>query len=120
MARVTKTETCWLWIGAPSGKGYGQMMIDGRRIYVHRLAYELLVGPIPDGFQLDHLCRVKNCVNPAHLEPVTCQENIRRIPVHYNSAKSECPKGHPLSGSNLYVDPTNRRRCRQCRVEQYA
>src|ERR1051326_2493639 len=71
--KVDKTESCWLLRGT---KGYGNIHIStspGREIKVpaHRFVYELLVGPVPDGLVLDHLCRVKNCVNPAHLEPVT-------------------------------------------------
>lgn len=65
---------CWLWTGSQDGKGYGK---TGRG-RIHRIVYEELVGPIPDGLQLDHLCRVRNCVNPAHLEPVTGRENVRR------------------------------------------
>jgi hypothetical protein len=71
---VSKTETCWLWIGAIKESGYGNHGGTG----AHRFMYQLLVGPIPPGLQLDHLCRVRNCVNPAHLEPVTPSENVRR------------------------------------------
>lgn len=80
--RVQKTDTCWRWTGSLI-RGYGHIGIredDGkwhlRR--AHRVAYELLVGPIPEGLTIDHLCNVKHCVNPAHLEPVTTQENTRR------------------------------------------
>lgn len=70
---VDKTDECWLCLRAPAGGGYTQMRIGGRggkMVGCHRIAYELLVGPIPDGMELDHLCMVRNCVNPAHLEPV--------------------------------------------------
>jgi hypothetical protein len=80
--RVEKLDGCWIWTGATVANGYGVMHVwrDGRNtsIRAHRFAYELLVGAIPDGHQLDHLCGVRRCVNPAHLEPVTARENVRR------------------------------------------
>jgi HNH endonuclease len=69
---------CWLWQGALHSAGYGFLSVGGRNQLAHRVAYRLFVGPIPDGLELDHLCRVKHCVNPAHLEPVTTAENLRR------------------------------------------
>src|ERR1019366_4519713 len=68
---------CWLWTGGLNRGGYGQFMTPPCTV-AHRVAYELFVGPIPEGLQLDHLCRVRSCVNPQHLEPVSQQENIRR------------------------------------------
>lgn len=75
-SRVDKTDGCWLWTSTVVWNGYGQFRINNRRVYAHRFAYEQVVGPVPDG--LDHLCRNRRCVNPAHLEPVTRQENLRR------------------------------------------
>jgi hypothetical protein len=69
---------CWLWTGGLDQYGYGKVRIYGRTRGVHRVAYELWVGPVPDGMQLDHRCRVRHCINPEHLEPVTVGENIRR------------------------------------------
>lgn len=77
MTKVNKTESCWLWERGTNG-GYGMYWFRGRNIAAHRFAYEALVGPIPEGLELDHTCRVKRCVNPAHLEPVTHRENILR------------------------------------------
>lgn len=112
---------CWLWIGHVDERlGYGRMVIDGKRRVAHRIAYEALVGPIPDGLQLDHLCRVRCCVNPSHLQPVTQQENIRRgqgIPA-MNAAKTHCPKGHAYSSENTYWQPGRLgRRCVLCQKE---
>ena len=114
-AKVQKTETCWLWTGAWASRwGHGKFMDDGHRnVKAHRWAYEALVGPIPEGLTLDHLCRNPPCVNPAHMEPVTLAENLRR----QGAAKTHCPSEHPLSGENLYVDPkTGHRKCRKCRA----
>ena len=76
--KVVKTEDCWLWQGGKNHKGYGYISVDGKMKSVHRVSYELLVGKIPDGLQLDHLCKIRNCVKPEHLDPVTLQENIKR------------------------------------------
>jgi hypothetical protein len=77
-AVIVDDDGCWLWQPAPGGNGYGRLSVHGRLAYVHRVSYELHVGPIPDGLTIDHLCRVRTCVNPAHLEPVTFAENTRR------------------------------------------
>lgn len=71
-------DGCWLWTGARNSRGYGQWAVNGLSRSVHRVAYEALVGPIPDGLTIDHLCRNKLCVNPDHLEPVTIAENVAR------------------------------------------
>ena len=73
-----RTGECWLWTAATNRAGYGLLGIPGRSTLAHRIAYEEYVGPVPDGLELDHLCRVRRCVKPAHLEPVTRSENVRR------------------------------------------
>ena len=76
---IPVTESgCWLWIGACERDGYAKIVVNKKRRSAHRYAYELFIGPIPHGLQLDHLCRVRCCVNPAHLEPVTGSENVMR------------------------------------------
>ncbi len=113
----------WVWQKSLNPKGYGRIRIGGRGgrdHQVHRVAYEQFVGPIPHGLQIDHLCRVRSCCNPTHLEPVTVRENGRRGTAGTNlalwqAAKTHCPRDHPYSGQNLYVDRTGRRHCRTCR-----
>lgn len=105
---------CWLWLGTESAT-YGQFWRAGRMHGAHRVAYEALVGPVPDPLELDHKCRVRCCVNPAHLEPVTHLVNVRRG-IHRNTAKTRCPAGHPYDRENTYVVLWHGRRGRQCRT----
>lgn len=122
--RVRKDESgCWLWCGAPTiGTGYGKFWVHGTKFLVHRWSYEHFVGPIPEGLQIDHLCRVRMCVNPEHMEPVTAGENARRGAgwagnlgqAGKQRARTHCYLGHPFSGENLYITPAGVRRCRAC------
>lgn len=102
--RVTQsTNGCWIWIGTRSTKGYGQFSPTAiKRVAAHRWAYELLIGAIPDGLTLDHLCRNRECVNPTHLEPVTNRENLLRGVglTAQNAAKTHCTNGHPYAPEN--------------------
>jgi hypothetical protein len=120
-ARIAKKieveDECWRWLGARTGHGYGNATWDGRQIGAHRLVYELLVAPIAKGLQIDHLCRNKLCVNPAHLEPVTPAENTRRVPSWPNAMKTHCPHGHPYDEANTLVYANGRRHCRACNRE---
>jgi hypothetical protein len=96
--------------------GYGRVSYEGRMEYAHRLLYQLLVGPIPKGLQIDHLCRRRDCVNPQHLEVVSATENVRRADNH-NREKTHCPQGHPFDEINTYRYPDGRRQCHTCRRE---
>ena len=89
------------------------MRVEGAYLQAHRVVYEALVGPIPDGLWIDHLCRNRSCVNPDHLEPVTPKENIRRG-VKSKRNWTACPKGHTYTPDNTYWRPTGQRRCRDC------
>jgi hypothetical protein len=106
---------CWIWIGADDGGRYGNAWVNGKLVKAHRASYEMHRGPIPAGMQIDHLCRVKCCVNPDHLEAVTDAENRQRAKSwNPNRLKRECPEGHPYSGDNLHIRPNGNRRCKHC------
>lgn len=111
---------CWLWTGALCRSGYGRFRFNGE-LYAHRVAYRALVGDYPEGTESDHLCRVRNCVNPTHIEAVTHKVNTGRafkVPGggdERNRAKTHCPRGHEYAGANLYVNPSSGgRTCRSC------
>lgn len=113
-ARITHDESgCWLWDAADPSNGYGKFNLHGSVRYAHRVSYELLVEPIPAGLVLDHLCRVRHCVNPAHLEPVTHRVNILRgtAPSAIKAHATTCDEGHPLPPR----EPGRKRVCRECR-----
>lgn len=115
--RVEKGDGCWLWHGTRCD-GYGHFRGHGKSRGAHRIAYELLIGPVPEGLELDHLCRNRGCVNPAHLEPVTHEENWRRGQSFsaVNAQKTHCPHGHEYTPENTYRSASHprSRRCRQC------
>lgn len=121
--KINVTEQgCWEWNGTLHRKGYAQCKLGGRTRQTHRVAYTVLVGPIPDGLDIDHLCRVRRCVNPSHLEPVTAAENNRRAARakgrNARARKTHCPQGHPYDEANVYTDPRGDRQCRTCRRER--
>lgn len=107
---------CWLWNGHIDKEGYGHFSAGGIHYLVHRLSHLAFIGAIPAGLQVDHLCRVRNCVNPAHLEAVTPRENVFRSDgiAPRNARKTHCPKGHPYSPENTIVQKTGGRACRVC------
>ena len=110
---------CWFWMDrSTNGRGYGRVYYQGKSCQAHRAYYELLVGPIPDGLELDHKCRVTMCVNPDHLEPVTHRTNVRRgdamwVPGALRAAITHCLRGHAYEGRNV-IWYRGRRRCREC------
>lgn len=122
---VDKTSTCWLWTGAKFGSGHGSFTIGSRTTGVktmgaHVFSYTLVNGAVPVGLELDHLCRVRNCVRPDHLEPVTQYENMMRgqAPAAINKRKTECPRRHEYNDENTRWRPRGNGRyyrcCAQC------
>lgn len=121
---AVRESGCWEWIGRRNQGGYGRFYIgtgtnDQRYASAHRWSYERVVGEIPDGLDLDHLCRNRSCVNPAHLEPVTRQENIRRgvgpqLLGKLNGDKRQCVNGHEFTVDNTRIRRGGGRACRQC------
>ncbi len=105
---------CWEWRASVKSNGYGQFR-GGGHIYAHRFSYEMFVGPIPDHYEVDHLCLVRHCVNPEHLEAITLQENRRRRDLR----RTHCPSGHSYTEENTYLwtdkDGYTCRYCRTCR-----
>jgi hypothetical protein len=103
---------CWLWSGSLGTAGYGVLRVNHKTRSAHRVSYEAHKEPIPNGMHIDHKCRVRTCVNPDHLEPVTVAENNRRAP-RTIIFKTHCKHGHPFSGDNLQIG--KQRNCRECR-----
>lgn len=113
--KIDRSGDCWEWTAGKSHNGYGLFWLDGQMRYAHRVTYESIVGPIPDGLDLDHLCRNRACVNPDHLEPVTRSENLRRGDgvVGRQMRRATCIRGHEFK----HVDSLGRRVCRICANE---
>lgn len=120
---------CWIFTGkSKTQSGYGMFSWHGEQVYAHRVSHEEHVGPIPDGWCIDHLCMVPSCCNPAHLEAVTYSENALRAPDHpwrKNAAKTHCVNGHEFTPENTYNPPGRIRKsdglptrdCKACRSE---
>lgn len=115
---VRQNGDCLEWTGHLYN-GYGRISVGRKTRAIHRVAYEMVKGPIPDGLVIDHLCRNRACINPDHLEVVTNEENIRRgygLPVRLGR-RTHCNNGHPFSGDNLTFHKDGRRICVTCRRE---
>ena len=121
-AKVDKQDNgCWHWLGHLNPGGYGMFWEVPRKHYAHRWSYEEFVGPIPEGLHIDHLCRVRHCVNPEHLEPVTCRVNLLRgeTVTASHAAKTHCPRGHCYDEKNTWHH-RGERHCRACNREKQA
>lgn len=115
--KVDASGICWLWTGAKNRGGYG-VISKGRRggaTIVHRAVWELLVGPVPDGTELDHICRIRSCCNPDHLEPVSRATNVARGSCRAGvQRKTHCTNGHPFTPENTLPNGPRGRACREC------
>ncbi len=113
-SNIRKLDTgCWEWQQVPGSHGYGKISIGGKQVLAHRWSYEHFISPIPDGLQIDHLCRNRRYVNPEHLEPVTPRENLIRG-TRWDFNATACIHGHEYTEDNSYLAPDGGRRCREC------
>lgn len=119
MSKVELTDSCWLWTGCLDHRGYGRFRRPGYTgTGAHRAAWEISVGPIPDGLTVDHLCLVPGCVNPDHMEIVTAAENRRRQTLNLKPRppRTACSRGHALVPENTYRGRSGWPECRICRA----
>lgn len=115
----SRQTNCLVWVGATNNKGYGIVAIDGGVQLAHRIAYAAVNGPIPDGLVIDHVCRVRNCINPAHLEAVTQAENNRRGRAAIALAVGDtCTNGHLIEEGGVYTRSSGKTECRRCRSSE--
>lgn len=112
------TSECWVWSGARNDAGYGQIWKDGRVLYAHRVIYSAVIGEIPEGLQIDHLCRNRACVRPDHMEMVTPRENTLRgqAPSAQAARLVNCVKGHDA----WRATPSGKRECTVCAKARHA
>jgi len=113
---IDSTTECWIWDGCRDQDGYGQFHYQ-KTVRAHRFIYEYIYGPIPDGMTVHHNCGIRECVNPDHLELLSCRDNVLQNggPTAINAAKTHCKRGHSFDEPNTYVDKYGHRTCRACR-----
>lgn len=113
-------DGCWAWLGHLE-RGYGRFFVNRRQVRPHRFAYIYFTDePVPEGYELDHLCRNRSCVNPYHLQVLRHVDNLHRgiggqLAAERQLRKTHCPKGHPYDERNTYIPPNGQRVCRTCR-----
>jgi len=115
-AKIVKGPGCWTWMGSHDPEGYGKISVRSRMTNAHRIAYQIYVGPIPEAYEVDHLCRNRGCVNPAHLEAVPKPVNIARgegAAARY-ARRTHCKHGHEYTPANTRLSRTGTRQCREC------
>ena len=129
LSKIKKTETCWLWEGQKNVNGYGKIGIGSRTdktnrmVYAHRLSYEIYVGPIPEYLTINHICKVRNCVNPSHLEAITLIENLKKADLGKNTglkqrSKTHCPSSHEYDKRNVRIARDGSRKCKPCQTKR--
>ena len=121
-SKVDKTDTCWRWTGSVSDAGYGVFSVKGKLRGAHRVSYEMNVGPIPDGMHIHHRCEVRDCVNPAHLEPLTPRQNVLLSSATgaVNARKTHCVNGHEYTPESTRRTKSGARVCRTCGIDRKA
>lgn len=112
---VVTADGCWQWVASKNRDGYGKLALEGGWVLAYKWFFEGINGAVPTGFELDHTCRNRACVNPAHLEQVSHEENMRRGKW---AQRTHCKNGHALTGDNVHMRPNRRGRiCRSCNIE---
>lgn len=112
--KVDTSGECWVWTASVNNRGYGKFGLNYKTVLPHRLSYELCVGAIPEGLEIDHECKNRRCVNPAHLRPKTHLDNTPKGADHYNARKTHCKNGHEFSAGNTRLRDGKYRVCKSC------
>lgn len=121
LVEIDEATGCWLWMGSRKGPGYGTFCFENVTRLAHRVSYELFVGPIPEGLQVDHLCNTPPCVRPDHLEVCSGRQNVLRSPAApsaINARKTHCNNGHEFTPENTYVTKNGSRQCKRCTADR--